>query len=753
MNILAAYSSVRGFLRNIGTRTKATTTKNHDYTAHKRITLVLYRQLIRWCDDAAMKEVPLTQLVPPIHIQPPQINSNSLRLLSRDDPKSPVSSCFFPTTALLKETGITASVPTSTDAKQILRGVFRMNACTTNEKEKKNQLSLAFDWIKSMNGLTEKLVEMKLTRRNHENRDGVHFRVGQVVKHSKFGWRGVIIGWNRDGNEESTSPKATSLTQKSYQSVNPDDKIVYDVALDWGDATLMGSGHPSGLKNIYQSDLTIINDPDLMRIRSSTDQFKRFDPKSQCFVPGEILTYVYPNDNLECWSSYKNPSDHAAQSVIFGVQKMAEYLQRIILDYTLAPGAENRDFILLSTYLDRLTKLANCDVVPIKDRFRVQSEKNRQDGMTIQIMLKWELQKFIELAVEVEDILWTRRKAIETDRTIKFSLGEYVQHKKYGFRGVVVAWDPEPAYEVTHWDGLQHIKNPEQYPFYHVIPDRGDVMTAFGGERPWRYVCEENLELCPNEIRNLDVDLEPEWIVDATTGAYRPPDELVLRHGDQLEDDGLTEKCLQEIKTAINSILCSIREGTNTSKDADVSAILNLIPMDNLFQILKFSEDSDTATVITDSFKEIWKAHKDNNIRYKFNTGVNYLLNGKTDTALNIFSEVVDEDPSFAEGWNKASTCEFMFGNLDASLGAAQKALEIIPAHFQALNGLGLVYSEKRDLNHARDNFRKSIDLDPWAPVATRLSVCLDTIERWNKTSVLSSEGVIDTKKLNDPDL
>jgi len=175
--------------------------------------------------------------------------------------------------------------------------------------------------------------------------------------------------------------------------------------------------------------------------------------------------------------------------------------------------------------------------------------------------------------------------------------------------------------------------------------------------------------------------------------------------------------------------------------------------MDNLFQILKFSEDSDTATVITDSFKEIWKAHKDNNIRYKFDTGVNYLLNGKTDTALNIFSEVVDEDPSFAEGWNKASTCEFMFGNLDASLGAAQKALEIIPAHFQALNGLGLVYSEKRDLNHARDNFRKSIGLDPWAPVATRLSVCLDTIERWNKTSVLNSEGIIDTKRLNDPDL
>merc|ERR1712183_225423 len=98
--------------------------------------------------------------------------------------------------------------------------------------------------------------------------------------------------------------------------------------------------------------------------------------------------------------------------------------------------------------------------------------------------------------------------------------------------------------------------------------------------------------------------------------------------------------------------------------------------------------------------------------------------------ALNIFCEVVDEDPSFADGWNKASTCEFMFGNLDASMAAAQKTLEIIPTHFKAMNGLGLVYNEKQDLNHARDNFRKCIELDPWSLGATRLSVCLDTIER-----------------------
>ena len=110
---------------------------------------------------------------------------------------------------------------------------------------------------------------------------------------------------------------------------------------------------------------------------------------------------------------------------------------------------------------------------------------------------------------------------------------------------------------------------------------------------------------------------------------------------------------------------------------------------------------------------------------------------------------MVDEDPTFAEAWNKAATCEFMIGNLDASMAAAQKTLEIVPDHFQALNGLGLVYNEKRDLLHARDNFRKSMELDPWSPVGPRLSVCLDTLKRWKKTSLLNVDKNTDAEWKN----
>eukprot|EP00534_Pseudo-nitzschia_fraudulenta_P005851 CAMPEP_0201177128 /NCGR_PEP_ID=MMETSP0851-20130426/106649_1 /ASSEMBLY_ACC=CAM_ASM_000631 /TAXON_ID=183588 /ORGANISM="Pseudo-nitzschia fraudulenta, Strain WWA7" /LENGTH=814 /DNA_ID=CAMNT_0047460667 /DNA_START=71 /DNA_END=2512 /DNA_ORIENTATION=- len=750
-------------------------------SAHRRIAMTLYRQLLRWCDDTDQK-IPLSQCFPPIHLSPPQINPESLKeqeeameRKTRDvvdiiintttnndndnDNKNLLASLFPSQTTVAKKTGITVhSVRDSFDAKQIVQAVFRMNARTTNEQHKKDHLSTAFEWIKALNELTNQVEEMKTSRREHQNREGVRFRIGQVVKHKTVAWRGVILGWNRtDASGGERSPPATSLTQKPYESMrddddddngNDEDAIEYDVAVDWGDASLLHSArHPSGFKNVYQCDLTLVDDPDLMRIRSTTDQFQRFDPELRSFVPGDTLSYTYPcdkptdeGDDPSRWTPYQNQSDESAENITLGIQSFAEHLRRIILGYTSAP--ESRNLPLLSEYLEKLTKLSEGDAVPTEEKFR-GGRSGRNESATTQTTMKWQLQKLIEITVEIGDILWTRQKALETDRSIKFSLGEYVQHKKYGFRGVVVGWDPEPAYEVTHWDGLQHIENPEQYPFYHVIPDRNDVMVAFGAERRWRYVCEENLEPCAQENRDLDIDLEPEWTKDDKKGMYKPPDELLLRHGYTLEDDGVTELCLEEIKNAFNIVFFAMRNGPNQSAengDSEVRAILERLSLENLFHVLKHAEDFDTATVLSDAFKEAWKGHNNKEIRFKFDTGVNYLLTGNTDKALSMFCEVVDDDPTYAEAWNKASTCEFMIGNLDASMAAAHKTLEIMPDHFQALNGLGLVYNEKRDLLHARDNFRKSIELDPWSPVAPRLSVCLDTLQRWKKTSLLSVE-------------
>ena len=111
--------------------------------------------------------------------------------------------------------------------------------------------------------------------------------------------------------------------------------------------------------------------------------------------------------------------------------------------------------------------------------------------------------------------------------------------------------------------------------------------------------------------------------------------------------------------------------------DTELDAIAQKLSMDNLLCILKSADNMETAAALSDSLKEIWKAHLDSDLRWKLDTAIYHLLGGDTTKALSCFSELCDEDPHYAEAWNKASTCEFMIGNLDASMVAARKTLEV----------------------------------------------------------------------------
>lgn len=190
----------------------------------------------------------------------------------------------------------------------------------------------------------------------------------------------------------------------------------------------------------------------------------------------------------------------------------------------------------------------------------------------------------------------------------------------------------------------------------------------------------------------------------------------------------MTESCLKEMRAAISQIFVAGREGVSAS-NPDIDAISEKLALKNFLVLLQSAHDMEVATVLSESLKEIWKAHLNVQLRWKLDTAVAHLLAGKVAQALQGFSEVVDDDPSYAEAWNKASTCEFMMGNMDASLAAAQKTIACLPTHYQALNGLGLVYYEKKEISSAISSFRKSMDLDPWSPVSARLSVCLESAQ------------------------
>jgi hemimethylated DNA binding protein len=444
-------------------------------------------------------------------------------------------------------------------------------------------------------------------------------------------------------------------------------------------------------------------------------------------VANEILAYEYPIDFESQTIAEKRTtswSEEAAFQTIAGAEDMSDLLRRIILDHTSAP--ESRKLKLLSLFLDRILKISSGEVVPVKKRIATDSISKPKLAASY-------LQFLISLSEDIGDLLWQRRRYMESAEKINFSVGDIVKHTGYGFRGVIVAVDPEPSVDVSLWDGLQHIKHPELYPFYHIIPDQQDCINAFGGERPSRYVCEANLVTCPAGERNIDVDLGPEWERDSSSGAYIPPDDVKFKHGIDLADDGITKQCLMELRDSLTRTLVAMRDGASSGR-GDLDAVAAKLSVPNLMEVLKDSEDMEMATTVSDCLKEIWRAHPNGDIKYRFDEATNALLGGKTEHALALFTDLIGEDPSYAEAWNKASTCEFMLGNLESSMAAAQKALDILPGHFQAQNGLGLVYFEKKDYIAAVECFRKSLELDPWSPVSARLSVCLDKLEKWQKS-------------------
>jgi hemimethylated DNA binding protein len=234
-----------------------------------------------------------------------------------------------------------------------------------------------------------------------------------------------------------------------------------------------------------------------------------------------LKSYEFPLDRTDEPVS-RQPNEitvKAADAVTSGVKDTANALTNII-KAGMINVPELKELKLLSFFLDRLNELSRGDVIPIRGRF------NSETSGTPQKLAVMQLKQLHNLVVEAGQLLWQRRTSIESPRKTQFSLGDVVEHQKYGFRGVIVAWDPKPSMDVSRWDGLQHIKDPQEYPFYHIIPDQDDCIEAFGGARSSRYVCEANLTLCPIDRRNVDVDLDPEWEYDHADRTHIPPEDL-----------------------------------------------------------------------------------------------------------------------------------------------------------------------------------------------------------------------------------
>jgi len=86
---------------------------------------------------------------------------------------------------------------------------------------------------------------------------------------------------------------------------------------------------------------------------------------------------------------------------------------------------------------------------------------------------------------------------------------------------------------------------------------------------------------------------------------------------------------------------------------------------------------------------------------------------GDTALAIEHFTAIIDQDPSFAEGWNARATAFYQAGEFGPSIADIAQVLQLNPRHFGALSGLGTMLEEAGNEERALQVYKAALEIHP----------------------------------------
>ena len=139
--------------------------------------------------------------------------------------------------------------------------------------------------------------------------------------------------------------------------------------------------------------------------------------------------------------------------------------------------------------------------------------------------------------------------------------------------------------------------------------------------------------------------------------------------------------------------------------------------LNNLFKQLKNSEAT-KAIEIENKIWKIWITHPSEDRRgYRLTEllaqGSLLINQRKFNKAYGLFSQIILEDPKWAEAWNKRATVLYMMGNYEQSQNDINEVLKIEKRHFGALSGQGLVQIKLKNYKKAIESYKEVEKLYP----------------------------------------
>ena len=137
--------------------------------------------------------------------------------------------------------------------------------------------------------------------------------------------------------------------------------------------------------------------------------------------------------------------------------------------------------------------------------------------------------------------------------------------------------------------------------------------------------------------------------------------------------------------------------------------------LNNLFQKLSETQNQEEITDLIGDIWNIWYEVDDPKVIEYFEKGIQAMRIRNYPLAVRFFNNLIDEDPDFAEAWNKRATVYFMMGDFDKSMQDIIKTLELEPRHFGALDGMGLIFIHQGLFQEAIDVYDKMLEIFPFS--------------------------------------
>jgi tetratricopeptide (TPR) repeat protein len=124
-------------------------------------------------------------------------------------------------------------------------------------------------------------------------------------------------------------------------------------------------------------------------------------------------------------------------------------------------------------------------------------------------------------------------------------------------------------------------------------------------------------------------------------------------------------------------------------------------------------DDPDRAAQAAAALWDIWCRSGIPEVDRLFRDGVAAMESRKLARAEELFAQIIEIAPDFAEGWNKRATVRYLVEDYAGAIADCEETIRRKPRHFGALSGQGLCHVALGQMREAADLFRRCLEVYP----------------------------------------